>query len=310
MNDNAPDVLGQALLQAFADRGYEAALPDAGTVSVALPDGGRANADIQEWRRHAGRNSMAALPGLAAEFAEQMDKALRRDAEQRKESDVLPSENLRVRVYAEDALPQEVWDTLVVRRLAPGLLEAVVVDYPDSMSPLQKRALGGSSTDAVFGEALAASVGREPHHMMTRELYGVPMTHISGEHRYVGSHVHILKRYVDPAKAPHGALVAFPIPELVLVHPIGQTQIFAALEAAQALAARHFEVGEKAISPQLYWWRPGPYEALGERDALGSGGVPDLRPVRVEVDKESSQARLHSDEAFAGLVQRLLEEQR
>ncbi|GAA4105964.1 hypothetical protein [Actinomadura miaoliensis] len=306
-----PDVLGRALLKAFADRGYEAILPDAATVAVTLPDGTQVKGDVQEWRRHAGRNSMAALPGIAAEFVEQMEKNLRRDAELRQavREDALPADDLRVRIYTEDALPQEVWDTLVVRPLAPGLLESVVVDYPDSISPLQKSALGGTSADEAFARALARSVDGEPHHIMTRELYGVPLTHISGEHRYVGAHMHVLKRYVDPAASPHGALVAFPIPELLLVHPIGQTQIFSALEAVQALAARHVEVGEKALTPEVYWWRPGAYEALDEAAALAGGGVPDLRPVRVEIDKENARASLLSDEAFADLVRRLLDEQ-
>ncbi|GLZ13284.1 hypothetical protein Acsp04_35190 [Actinomadura sp. NBRC 104425] len=300
-----PDVLGRALLKALTDRGYEAVLPDADTVAVTLPDGTQVKGDIREWRRHAGRNSMAALPGIAAEFVEKMEQDLRRAAQ----ADAAPVGDLRVRIYTEDALPQEVWDTLVVRPLAPGLLESVVVDLPDAISPLHKSALGGMTADEAFARALAQSVDGEPHHIMTRELYGVPLTHISGEHRYVGAHVHVLKRYVDPAASPHGALVAFPIPELLLVHPIGRTQIFSALHAMQALAARHVEVGEKALTPQVYWWRPGAYEALDEAAAPAGGGVPDLRPVRAEIDEENAKVSLYSDEAFAELVQRLLAEQ-
>ncbi|GLW63972.1 hypothetical protein Arub01_22160 [Actinomadura rubrobrunea] len=302
-----PDVLGRALLKAFADRGYEAALPDAGTAVVTAPDGKQVKVDVREWRRHAGRNSMAALPGIAAEFVERFETDVRR-AGASLEDGGSNSGGLRVRIYPEDAFPEEVRDALVVRPLASGLLETVVVDYPDSIVPLQKSALDGRSVDEAFAEALARSVDGEPHHIMTRELYGVPLTHIGGEHRYVGAHVHVLKRYVHPDKAPHGALVAFPIPELLLVHPLGKAPVFAAMEAAQALAARHVEVGEKAISPQLYWWRPGAYEELDERAALASGGVPDLRPVRAEVDEENAKARLLSDEQFAEVVRRLLEE--
>ncbi|MBX6766784.1 MAG: hypothetical protein IRY90_06480 [Actinomadura rubrobrunea] len=262
-----PDVLGRALLQAFADRGYEATLPDAGTAVVTAPDGTQVRVDVQEWRRHAGRNSMAALPGIAAEFVEQFETDVRRAGASLDGGS--NSGGLRVRIYPEDAFPKEVRDALVVRPLAPGLLETVVVDYPDSIVPLQKSALDGRSADEAFAEALARSVDGEPHHIMTRELYGVPLTHIGGEHRYAGAHVHVLKRYVNPDKAPYGALVAFPIPELLLVHPLGK---------------------------------------LDERAALASGGVPDLRPVRAEVDEENAKARLLSDEEFAEVVRRLLEE--
>jgi hypothetical protein len=215
-----------------------------------------------------------------------------------------------VRLYSDADLAEELRNSLVTRPLAPGLWETVVVDYPDSIMPLQRELIEDENEDAVFGRALAMSLAKEPHEVATYEMYGVPLMHISGVHRYVGAaHLHVLARHVPPASVPFGALVAFPIPELLLVHPIGQTQVFAAMEAMQALAAKHFEVGEKAISPQVYWWRPGAYERLDEQRALSGGLVPDLRPVHAEIDHEAGRVGLHGDDDFARTVRRVLEVQ-
>ncbi|TDC40738.1 hypothetical protein E1281_38150, partial [Actinomadura sp. KC345] len=70
MNANT-DIVGMALIDAFAQRGYQARLTAPGALAVTLRDGSQAQADITEWRQHAGRNARAALPGIAAQYADQ-----------------------------------------------------------------------------------------------------------------------------------------------------------------------------------------------------------------------------------------------
>ncbi|MET9245252.1 hypothetical protein [Nonomuraea sp. NPDC003709] len=48
------------------------------------------------------------------------------------------------------------------------------------------------------------------------------------------------------------------------------------MESMQAVTRTMNEQGDKGISSQVYWWRPG----------QDDGGVPDLRPVEVEVDHQ------------------------
>ncbi|MEV0387115.1 hypothetical protein [Nonomuraea sp. NPDC050643] len=280
MTETAPDVIGEALLRAFADRGYDARLPDPATVSVRLPDGSTASADISAWRAHAGRGGPEGLPGAAADYADQATTAFERSTGQVQDI----SANLRVRLYTDDALGA-MRDALVTRPLAPGLIETVVVDYPDSIMPLERSRLGGLTEDAVFGTALAHSL-EEPHYADTDTVQGVQVTHVGGTHLFVGVHAHALLRHTG--RAPYGALVSFPLPEYVLVHVIGEVHLFAAMETVQDLSRRLFESGEKGISPQLYWWRPGAYEELPEEAALGGGHVPDLRPVGIQVDHEDT----------------------
>ncbi|MEV4096721.1 hypothetical protein [Streptosporangium saharense] len=278
------DAIGEGLLRALAEEGVTGRLIGPTTVAVSRPDGDL-TVDIGEWRAHAAEIPPADLPGFAAHFARGFARSIR--AEARPSSDIerlLAEGSLRMRVYTEEALaePPGLRDALLTRPLAPGLVETVVVDTPDSIVPLNRVHLGDRPQEQVFGAALHASLTREPHYAKTDAVWGVPITHVGETHRYIGSHVHVLRRHVK--SAPYGALVAFPVPEYLIVHEIGDTHIVAALEAMQELAATHVEKGDNALTAQVYWWCPGPYEQLPEPDALGSGLVPDLRPVRVEVD--------------------------
>lgn len=285
------DIIGDALLEAFAKRGYEAGLPEPATLSIVLPDGATATTDISGWRQHAGRNSRADLPRLAAEFADQAVTAFARDKPEIER--FLAEGSLRLRLYPEDQLNDEMREALVTRPLAPGLLETVVVDYPDTMMPLNRSKLGDVTENEVFGAAIKASLEKEPHYTRNDEIFGVPIMTVGETHRYVGVHLHLLHRHAGPA--PFGALVAVPIPEYVIVHVIGKEHhLIAGMEAMQALARTHVENGEKPITSQVFWWRPGQYEQLPEPHAFASGLVPELRPVAIEVD--------HDDKSVAALT--------
>ncbi|MFB4313650.1 hypothetical protein [Actinomadura sp. 21ATH] len=282
------DIIGDALVRAFAERGYQAALRTPETLVVTLPGGTTGPMDIAEWRAFAGRNSRAELPEHAAAFVRGFVRSIEKaQAAQRVEEHseidrLLAEERLRVRIYTEEDLNATpgMREALVNRPLAPGLLETVVVDYPDSIMPLNRSSLGARPEAEIFAAAVRASIEKEPHYVKTDEIWDVPITHIGETHRYIGAHVHALPRHLGPA--PYGALVSFPIPEYVVFHEIGDTHLFAAMEAMQALTRTHFDKGEKALTPQVYWYRPGP-------------GL-DLRPVGIQVDHERKSIAAQSAE--------------
>ncbi|GLY72917.1 hypothetical protein [Actinoallomurus iriomotensis] len=286
------DVIGEALVRAFADENLTARITGPTTIGISVPDVGDLSTDIGEWRAHAGRVAPADLPAFAADFVRGFARGIRKQLDRAQAAaavdieSLLAAEALRVRIYPEAALaePPGMRDALLTRTLAPGLVETVVVDRPDSIVPLNRADLGGRPEDQVFGAALHASLSREPHNTGTDEIWGVPITHIGETHRYIGSRVHVLRRFLGPA--PYGALVSFPVPEYLIVHEIGGTHVIAAMEAMQALARTHVEKGENALTAQVYWWRPGAYEQLPEAQALAGGQVPDLRPVEIEVDHQ------------------------
>ncbi|MFI0356202.1 hypothetical protein [Actinomadura sp. 9N407] len=310
-----PDIIGDALIQAFAERGYRAVLESPATLIVTRPDGGSGPVDISAWRSSAGRDSRAALPGHSADFVQGFLNGLAKADEARRAQDaqraqavqrveehseigrMLAEEVLRVRIYTEEELSAVpgMREALVTRPLAPGLLQSVVVDYPDAIMPLNRSSIGGTPENEIFGAALRASIEKEPHYIKTDEIWDVPITHIGETHRYVGSHVHALRRHLGPA--PYGALVSFPIPEYLIFHEIGSTHLFAAMEAMQGISRRHVEQGEKALTSQVYWWRAGAYEQLPEQQALSSGLVPGLVPVGIEVNHEDKSVAARTAES-------------
>ncbi|MFI6737874.1 hypothetical protein ACIBI9_33550 [Nonomuraea sp. NPDC050451] len=281
------DAIGAALLEAFAAEGFPARFVAPTTLSISLPGVSDFTADIGNVFAEAGGVPHDELPAFAADFVSGFARGYRRKMAQVPDTSadirhLVDSEALRIRIYSEAALadPPGLRDSLVTRPLAPGLVETVVIDLPDSIMSLGRERLGGLTENQVFGAALHASLHREPHYTKVEEVMGVPVTFIGETQRYIGCHVHVLSRYVGPAR--HGALVSFPLPEYLLVHEIGDVHVIAAMESMQAVTRTLIEQGEKGISSQVYWWRPGQDEPA----ALDDGGVPDLRPVEVEVDHQ------------------------
>ncbi|GAA3745838.1 hypothetical protein HDA32_000338 [Spinactinospora alkalitolerans] len=300
------DAAGHALLRAFADAGTAAVFTDPVNLRIPLPEGEHVTADTGRFRTQADAALPGELPELARAFAEQeLEVFARRERRRTDLGDTL--DRLRLRVYSEEAMEPRFREQFLTRELAPGLRETVVADYPDSISPLERSAADGHgvSDDQVFLRAIEAAIEAEPVDTEVMELRDVPLLHITGRHRYVGAHVHVLARHLGSASREHGALVAFPIPELLLVHRIGAAHVIHALETMQDLAARHAEVGHKAISAQIYWWRPGEHERLDENRAPEPGRAPRLEPVRMEVDHEAKSIALHSSDDFSRMVAEL-----
>ncbi|MCA2188667.1 hypothetical protein [Nonomuraea cavernae] len=290
--------INQAIVQAFADEGLETRFTDSRTLSISSQPAD-VFVDVSDWYVHVydvlADCDVDELPMIAANIARGFAQEIRTQAgqgqalEQPAAVDIehlLETEALRVRIYPEAELAEVpgLRDSLLTRQLAPGLMETVVIDLPDAIMPLNRWDIGSRTEDQLFGAALHASVNREPHYTEALQVQNVPIMAIGETHRYIGSHVHVLKRHLGPA--PHGALVSFPLPEYLLVHEIGSVELTAAMEAMRSASRTLVSGGEKALTSQLYWWRPGTYEQLPEWDALACGAVPDLRLVGVKEDEE------------------------
>lgn len=207
-------------------------------------------------------------------------------------------ESLRLRVRTD--LPQQLVNGMVSRELAPGLWEIVAIDTSDSMLLMPREP--GADEERLFRDAVLATV-EEP---FTLDRFGkdapVPMLHIGGTHEYMAGHVHVLTRYLD-APFTDGALVAFPVPQVVLVHQIGTNHPFLALATLQTLAGRMVADGVKPISGQVYWWRPSPHELAAPGRDVEPGHRPDLRAVGA--NSVGGRVSVHGDEEFKALGERL-----
>jgi hypothetical protein len=191
-----------------------------------------------------------------------------------------------------------VLDKLLSREIAPGLWQTVVVDSPETLQPLSRvhHERSGRPDGEVFAEAVAGTVG-EAVEVSEHELNGAKVVHIGAQHPYVAAQAHTLDRYVG--ESPYGSLVAFPVPEVILAHPLGEGHPVAAMDNMQEIAERFAGDAEKPISPQLYWWHP------NSRDRA-QGEPLDLRPVGITMDHENRSVSLHTgDDEFAALLNAL-----
>ncbi|MFI6575786.1 hypothetical protein ACIBFB_08285 [Nocardiopsis sp. NPDC050513] len=287
--DPVSDALRAAFLRHGADISFRG--PD----TLVLPIGGTtASTDIGGLRRAlAGQG-----PERIAQYTEGFARAAVDQLSQAAGQAVEPPHRLRVRLYPAAMLPEGAVDQVLSREVVPGLWQTVVVDGADSLQPLsrQAHARSGRREERVFADAVAASVA-EPVEVTRREVDGTEYVHIGGRHPYVAAHAHDLDRHLGAA--PHGALVAFPTPGVLIAHELGQGHPVAAVENLREIARRLTADADKPISSQVYWWHP----SSRTRD---QGDPADLRPVAAEGDHGDGRPSPYTpDEEFARLVRSL-----
>ncbi|WP_069164796.1 hypothetical protein [Nocardia altamirensis] len=145
-----------------------------------------------------------------------------------------------------------------VRRLvAPGLLQRVLVDFGDIMTPVtyaQAQAWGAKESE-LFEIAEGNTRADGGLDLMAAEIDGmddVDIQMLYGASDFVTAHVRWLDDY--PVVGPWGALLVIPGHTHLLIHPITGPTVFAGTSLlAQLLVAGEAEV--RPISRAIYWWR-------------------------------------------------------
>lgn len=293
--------LAAGLKAAFRELGAEASFQDMHTLAIRVPDGTDVTTDISRFRSELEGASPDQITHRTSEFARTAIEYVTQGMRSQKEGTKADSGRLRVRLYPSNAFPEGVMEEMLSREVAPGLWQTVVVDTPENLYPLPRgqHEKSGRSDGAVFAEAVAGALG-EAVQMSEHELDGAKIVHIGAEHPYVAAHAHVLDRYVG--ESPHGALVAFPVRETILAHPLGKGHPIAAMDHLQQIAQRFVGDAEKPISAQLYWWHP-------NSRARAQGEPLDLRPVGMTLDHENRSLSLHTaDEEFASLFNSLVQQ--
>lgn len=292
-------VVVAALRDAFREVGAQSSFQGLNTLVVQLPDGPSISTDIGSFRSGVEGSTPEQIDQHASAFARAAVEQFARAARNNEAVSSPSSGRLRVRLYHATAFPEGVLEQLVAREIAPGLWQTVVIDSPESLQPLSRvtHEESGRHEGEVFTEAVASAL-EEPVEVSEHELSGARIVHLGARHPYVAAQAHALDRFVG--EAPHGLLVAFPVPEVILAHPLGQGHPIAGMDHLGQLAQRFVDDAEKPISPQLYWWHPGS-RGRAQGDPL------DLRPVGMDLDHESRSVTLHtSDEEFAPLIDSLV----
>ncbi len=158
---------------------------------------------------------------------------------------------LRSRLYGEAELALT---DAVVRPLAPGLVEALVLLEGGAIATLSRPAVQrwGVATDDLFARGRAQVRGEGLLETRPVDVGGVTLTALEGTSFFTTTHLFWLAAYL--ALPPDGVLVAVPNRHLLLAWALDGPDV---LDAAQALlvnADRFHQQGPGSLSPHLYWW--------------------------------------------------------
>ncbi|QVQ55015.1 hypothetical protein J4H86_18640 [Spiractinospora alimapuensis] len=288
-----------ALVTALAERDLPSFFEDPRTLSLPLSSGDRVISDVSSYIDTVEGVSAEQAEEAANRFADLLAQQLAQIVPQRS----APDSQIRVRLYPESAFSEEVLAGLLCRPFGPGLWQVAALDSPDTVQPMgrQQHEETGRPDDEVFAAGVANAL-REPVEVSRHEIGGVTIVHVGGQHPYVAAQLHNLGEHIGPA--PHGALVAVPVPQVVMAHVLGDGHPIAALETLQNVAQRFVDDSERPITPHLYWWRP-----AGPADDVSA--VPELHLARIEIEEEDDRVALYSSsDDFQPMMESVLESQR
>ncbi|MCS6772762.1 MAG: hypothetical protein NZ693_01465 [Thermoflexales bacterium] len=193
---------------------------------------------------------------------------------------------LRVRLYPVDMLSQT---AETVHRLGPdGTLEVLVLDLPTTVRTIAR----SEAARWNLSQAELFEVGRRNlrashalHQRRMRVHPGVELRAFASDPYYTASYVLFPELWL-PRRAPHGALVAIPRRDALLVHPIRDIGVLDAIEVMLRFTLHLHADGPGSLVPYLYWYCEGEFVLL---------------PYQVEDDI----AQLEPPEAFEQLLDSL-----
>lgn len=164
---------------------------------------------------------------------------------------------LRVRLFPDQSMGGPDLGGTVSRPLVPGILEALVFDFPDSTAGVLRDHLGAwpLSEDAVMVVARTNTLAEPVTRGKVDLKEGLSVELCEGNF-YAASHVFDMRVLLPPGNR-HGAIVAIPNRHSLVWFPIEDAQVITALTGLGPIATHLFDTGPGSISNQLYWWRDG-----------------------------------------------------
>ncbi|GAB3397691.1 hypothetical protein GCM10027515_02170 [Schumannella luteola] len=195
---------------------------------------------------------------------------------------VLDAEALRTQIRTRllaDLGPEDPTDLGYARPLAPGLVLALGIDFPDTVATLTGAALG----DLAIGLDEAYELGQrnaDAEPIDERDALSSEITILVGDSLFIATKVanmeHLVRTEVGPA--PHGVIFAVPHRSLIALIVVRDAQSLVAVGQLKAVVDG-FASGEYGplpgglISPDLYFWFDGEIERITGNPDLGPGAV-------------------------------------
>lgn len=185
-----------------------------------------------------------------------------------------------LRLYEQQSVPQP--DQYPHSEFAPGLLEMLALDLPDSVAVMTQEVvtrLGGYSALRERGLEQLRSVAVDAHEVL--DARGSGRFHVAmGDSVYTGSLALILPKVAHEltgrTAGQHGWLLSVPNRHQLVWHHIEDAGVIGALEGMATFAPLGFEDSPGPLSPHVYWWSGKEYHQLTFEDEDGT------RAIRVE----------------------------
>jgi hypothetical protein len=169
--------------------------------------------------------------------------------------------SLRVRLWHPDYVEQAT--RTIYRDIAPGLVEALVIDLAHKVMGATEEQLGQWRVSPDEAWALAERNCRSEAVELVPQTGpdGIEVVFVVGESIYVSSHALWIDEHVS-IDVMRGALLGVPTRHLVAVCPIHDLRVVKMVGAMYASNRRIFDEGPGSISPEVYWWRAGSFALI------------------------------------------------
>lgn len=173
--------------------------------------------------------------------------------------------DLRVRLVPDTLGDSETLRSLGARPFAEGILQVLAIEVDHAVRCVSTRDVAehGWDLEEVWASALAQTevleVADEVHAI---DIGGVDIIHVFGERSFTASMIGVVDRLVGEVAhvGGSGAIVALPLRHSLLVHPVDNDGVIAAIVGMIPITRQLFEQGPNSVSPHLYWWNGGRLE--------------------------------------------------
>lgn len=173
--------------------------------------------------------------------------------------------NVRLRLYPDTGSP-----TYVTWPITDGLVAGLAIKTPSGVARVAEIDLTDwhVKPEIAFDRALHNTTTQESLTTATEELEDGGVLSVLRGSPFVSAHVFVLERHVE--EAPHGALVALPSEDVLILHVLRDYTVVGALNAMHERAVAAHQAGPGSITPMIYWWEgtdltPLPATTVGDR---------------------------------------------
>ena len=170
--------------------------------------------------------------------------------------------DVRIRLAPDTPADAETFAYLGARPFAEGVVALLAVEVANAVRCLNIDDVAslGVDVDELWASALAQTESFEhPDELHEIDLGDARFVHIFGQRPFTASMIGVVDELISGCAeiGEFGAIVALPLRHSILVHPIHDVSIEAAIAGLVPITRQLYKQGPGSVSPHLYWWRDG-----------------------------------------------------